>query len=104
MMWGNVVNLPPMNVREWAVMRRRLEGALREAGHDEELVQLVCQEIRGPALSALGQSVLVPEGTDQAVRQVNAWFSAVVGALLTQLAGQVLRNLELERELAGGRG
>ena len=99
----NVLSFPPSNVREWGVMRRHLEDGLRQTGHDEETIKAVSKALREPAMSALGQSVTVAQGGEQAVRHVNAWFSAVVNTLLMHLAMQVIRNIELERGPAGGR-
>lgn len=96
---SNVISMPPLNVREWEVLRRQIERTLREAGQDEQMIREICQELRGPALSAFGQSITVPTGGDEALKTVNAWFSAVVTHLMMHLAIQVARNIELERAL-----
>lgn len=96
----NVVALPERPVREWGAIRRELSATLRELGHDDQMIERVCRELREPCLHGLSQEMIIDRGNgDDAVRVANIRFSNLVVTLMMHMANFVIENQELRRRL-----
>ncbi|HEY3433001.1 MAG TPA: hypothetical protein VGK09_10685 [Rhodocyclaceae bacterium] len=97
-MTKNILELPEKPIREWFAIRGEFSALLKKQGHDEEVIEHVCERLREPCIFALNQNMTITPGSgDEAVQTVNVWFGDVMNALLLYLANLAIENYELRQ-------